>query len=60
MERYNSIEPLSFALDVIGSTRRPTTVKKLAVTAFKPITTPLFVTLDMFALVVPYFLMFDL
>ena len=42
-------------MDVLGSTRRPTIVNKLSVTTFKLITTPLFVTLDMFATVVQYF-----
>ena len=55
MESYASIVPFSFAMAVIGSTSRPTTVNKLAVTDLQRITTSLFVALDMFALVFPYF-----
>ena len=54
MERDASIEPFGFAMAVIGSTRRPTTANKLAVIALQHIMTPSFVSLDMFALVVPY------
>ena len=39
---------------VLISTRRPTTVNKLAVTALQRILTPSFITFDIFALVVPY------
>ena len=39
---------------VLGSIRRPTTVKILAVTALQRILTPSFITFDIFALVVPY------
>ena len=53
MERYSSIKPFGFAMSVIGSKIRPTTVNKLAMT-------PSLVTLDMFALVVPFFLLFYL
>ena len=58
MEIDASKELFSFAMVVIGSTTRPTSVNKLAVTALQHTTTPSFVTLDMFALVVPYFLFF--
>ena len=54
MEIYASRYPFGFAMAVIGSTRRPTTVNKLAVLTLKCITTPLFTTLDMFSLVVTY------
>ena len=53
MERYYSREPFGFAMVVVGSTRIPTTINKLAVIALKRIMTLLFVSLDMFALVVP-------
>ena len=46
-------------MDVLGSTRRPTTANKLTVIVLQRIMTPLFVTLDMFALVVTYFFLFD-
>ena len=55
MEIDASIEPFGFSVAVLGSTRRPTTVNKFYLTALKRIMTPSFVTLDMFALVVPYF-----
>ena len=54
MEIYASIEPFGFSMDVLGSTRRFNTVKKLTVTAFQCILTPSFVTVDIFALVVTY------
>ena len=54
MEIYDSREPFGFSIAVIGSTIRPTSVNKLAVIALQHIMTPSFVTLDMFALVVPY------
>ena len=54
MEKYSSREAFGFAMDVIGSTIRPTTVNKLAVIFLEHITTPSFVSLDMFALVVTY------
>ena len=41
-------------MSVLGSTIRPTTFNKLTVIALQHITTPSFVTLDMFDLVVPY------
>ena len=53
-----SIELFCFAMYVIGSTRRPTTVNKLDVIALQCITTPLFFFFDMFALVVPYLFAF--
>ena len=40
---------------VPSSTIRPTTVKKLAVTSLQQILSPLFITVDKFTLVVPYF-----
>ena len=39
---------------VLNSTRRPTTVNTLVVTALQRILTPSFITVDIFALVVPY------
>ena len=51
---YASIEAFGFVMDVLGSTIRPTIVKNLAVTILQRIMTPLFVSLYMFALVVPY------
>ena len=44
---------------LLGSRIGPTTVNKSSVTSFQRILTPLFITIDMFALVVPYFLVFD-
>ena len=55
MERDASREAFGFARDVIGSTRRPTIVNKLAVIVLQSIMTPSFVFLGMFALVVPCF-----
>ena len=60
MERDVSKEPFGFAMSVIGSIRIPTTVNKLDVTALQCIMTPSFVSLDIFALVVPYFSLIDL
>ena len=54
MEIYSSRENFGFSISLLGSTRRTTTVNKLALAAFQHIMTSLFVTLDMFALVVPY------
>ena len=54
MEGYASIEPFGIAISVIGSTRRPTTVKNLAMAALQHILTPSFITVDIFALAVPY------
>ena len=51
---YASIEPFGFEMDVLGSKRRSTTVKKFSMTALQHILTPSFITVDMFALVVPY------
>ena len=48
MERYASIESFSFARDVIGSTRRFTIFDTLALIVLQRITTPSFVSLDMF------------
>ena len=39
---------------VLGSTRRPTTLENLVVTDLQHILTPLFTTVDIFSLVVPY------
>ena len=55
MERDTSREAVGFARDLIGSTRRRTIFNKLAVIVLQHIMTPSFVSLDMFALVVPYF-----
>ena len=54
MEIYALRKTLSVSIVVIDSTRRPTTVKNVAVTALQRILTPLFITVDIFALVVPY------
>ena len=54
MERDSSREAFGFARGVIGSTRRRTTVNNLAVIVLQRIMTPLFVSLTMFALFVPY------
>ena len=48
MEKYASREAFRFARDVIGSTRRCTIVNKFVVVVLKYITTPLFLSLDMF------------
>ena len=53
MERYSSREPFGFTMDVLGSKRIPTTVNTLAVTDSKCILTPLFITVEIFARVVP-------
>ena len=45
---------LWFSMDVLGSTIIPNTVKKLAVTDLQRILNPLFITVDIFALSVPY------
>ena len=44
MERYDSIEPFGFEVDLLGLTRIPNTVNKLAVNASQRIITPFFVT----------------
>ena len=54
MERDYSREAFGFAMDVLGSTRRPNIFNKLAVIFFQYIMNILFVSLDMFAIVVPY------
>ena len=54
MERDASIEAFGFTRDVIGSTIRPTIVNKLAMIVLQRIMNPSFVSLDIFALVIPY------
>ena len=54
MERDASREAVGFARDLIGSKRRCTIFNKLAVIFLQRIMTPSFVSLDMFALVIPY------
>ena len=54
MERYASIEPFVFSISVLSLTIRTTNVKNLVANALKPILNPSFITVDMFALVVPY------
>ena len=55
MEINASGGPFGFTMAVpIGSTRGPTSVNKLAVSALQRILTPLFIAIDMFDLVVPY------
>ena len=49
-----SREDFGFSMDVLGSTIRPTTVNKLAVIVFQHIITPSFVSIGMFALVLPH------
>ena len=41
-------------MSVLGSTKRPTPVKQLAVNVLKRISTPSFITFDMFSLVITY------
>ena len=53
MEGDTSREPFGFAMAVLGSTIMPTTVNSWLVTAVKLVLTPLFITVDIFALVVP-------
>ena len=53
MEWWASREPFYFSMTVLSSTRSPTTVNTCAVTALQLILTPLFITVDIFALVVP-------
>ena len=60
MERYASREAFGFASYVIVSTRRRTIVNKLAVIKLQCIMTPSFISIGMFALVVPYFFLFYL
>ena len=54
LRRDSQMKPFGFSRDVIGSTRRPTIVNKLAVIVLQDIMTHLFVSLDMFSLVVTY------
>ena len=54
MKIYNSIEAFFSAMDVLGSTRIPTNVNYLAVIVLQHIMTPSFVSLSIFAFVVPY------
>ena len=42
-------------MSLLGSTIKPATVNKFSVTALQRILTALFVTVDMFDLVIPYF-----
>ena len=59
MEIYASRESFVFEISVLlGSTRGPITVNKFAVTALQRILTPLFITIDIFALVVTYLFAF--
>ena len=48
MKSYASREAFGFARDVIGSTRRRTSIDKLDVIVLKRIMTPSFISLDMF------------
>ena len=57
IEIYASIEPFYFSMIILGSTIRPTTVNKLAVTALQHMLTPSFISVDIFVLFFPY--MFD-
>ena len=41
-----------FSMDVMGSARRPTNVKKLYVTDLECILAPLFIKVDMFSLII--------
>ena len=54
MKIYASREAFVFERDVIVSTRRHTLVKKLSVIVLQQITTPSFISPDMFSLVIPY------
>ena len=56
---YDSIEPFGFAMAVLGSTRIPNTINNLAMNVLKCILTPLFISVEMFSLVVTYIFMFD-
>ena len=53
MEGDDSREPFDFPIAVTSSKIRPTTVNTWVVTALQRISTPLFITVDIFALVVP-------
>ena len=57
MEGYASIKPFDSKMSVPSSTIRPTNVKTWVVTDLQQILTPLFITCDTFALVVPYILL---
>ena len=54
MEGYGSMETFGFSMDVLGSTKITTTVIKLVMTYLQRILTPLFVTIDIISLVIPY------
>ena len=54
MERDSTREAFGVARYLIGAKRRLTIVKKLALIVLQRIMTPLFVSLDMFALVITY------
>ena len=54
MEIEASRKNFIFEMDILGSTKRPTTINKLAVTALKRLLNPSFNTVDIFALVVTY------
>ena len=57
MEVDASIQTFDSEMPVPSSTRRSTTVKKWVVTDLQQILTPSFITVDIFALVIPYFLL---
>ena len=54
MERYSPIETFGFEMAVLGSKIRSPTLNKLAVTDFQCILTPLFITVEIFDIVIPY------
>ena len=58
IEKDTPIEQFGFLMAVLGSTSRPTTVNKLVVIDLQRIFTPLFITIDMFDLYVPYLFAF--
>ena len=60
MEGGDSREPFGFSNSLPSSRLRPTTVNTWVMTALQWILTPLFISVDIFALVVPYFFLFDL
>ena len=53
MDVYDSIEPFYFSMTVTSSAITPNTVNIWVGTALKWISTPLFITVDIFAVVVP-------
>ena len=53
MDVYDSIEPFYFSMTVTSSAITPNTVNTWVVTALKWISTPSFITVDIFAVVVP-------